>query len=76
MFSSIPGRIILIETYWNVNSVLPTLYPSVKPILIETYWNVNTGTDGKFSFDGQILIETYWNVNLINALAPAIDFEY
>ena len=45
-------------------------------ILIETYWNVNTGTDGKFSFDGQILIETYWNVNLINALAPAIDFEY
>ena len=33
---------ILIETYWNVNSGLSNSCPTPEPILIETYWNVNS----------------------------------
>ena len=32
---------VLIETYWNVNSVPPRMFLTLNTVLIETYWNVN-----------------------------------
>ena len=32
---------VLIETYWNVNSVALISIAGCLPVLIETYWNVN-----------------------------------
>ena len=32
---------VLIETYWNVNTVLTFLSFRCQMVLIETYWNVN-----------------------------------
>ena len=32
---------VLIETYWNVNTVLTFMEVSAQYVLIETYWNVN-----------------------------------
>ena len=55
---------VLIETYWNVNS-LPTesLNSSRVVVLIETYWNVNLVMLARWVTLAQVLIETYWNVN-------------
>ena len=35
---------VLIETYWNVNTLLRKIPRSLKKVLIETYWNVNIYT--------------------------------
>ena len=35
------GTMVLIETYWNVNSNLGGMAVDVNKVLIETYWNVN-----------------------------------
>ena len=32
---------VLIETYWNVNAVVPPHISGKTNVLIETYWNVN-----------------------------------
>ena len=32
---------VLIETYWNVNSMVKAVLKSQLSVLIETYWNVN-----------------------------------
>ena len=39
--SEIRRWIVLIETYWNVNSNTFPPPPLSPPVLIETYWNVN-----------------------------------
>ena len=41
---------VLIETWWNVNNVLPLAEGSVITVLIETWWNVNSFFD-KMGFD-------------------------
>ena len=33
---------VLIETYWNVNSIKERSQSIKKGVLIETYWNVNS----------------------------------
>ena len=54
---------ILIETYWNVNTNLNISIELLKKILIETYWNVNGVIERLEALESGILIETYWNVN-------------
>ena len=34
-------KIVLIETYWNVNAFMALLLYYLNAVLIETYWNVN-----------------------------------
>ena len=34
---------VLIETYWNVNTLKDVLIEELRSVLIETYWNVNEG---------------------------------
>ena len=34
--------LVLIETYWNVNTTRKRWYAIFRRVLIETYWNVNT----------------------------------
>ena len=36
-------KIVLIETYWNVNFDADALLEIEEQVLIETYWNVNLG---------------------------------
>ena len=55
--------IILIETYWNVNSSSQNTNDRLRHILIETYWNLNKSIDQLKGYGLRILIETYWNVN-------------
>ena len=55
--------IVLIETYWNVNTDCPWLVVKLSPVLIETYWNVNLEKCIVNCKMGGVLIETYWNVN-------------
>ena len=33
--------VVLIETYWNVNTVVSLSTLNIALVLIETYWNVN-----------------------------------
>ena len=54
---------VLIETYWNVNSLTAVGSSSRERVLIETYWNVNTLEDVIEQTGTTVLIETYWNVN-------------
>ena len=35
------GGSVLIETYWNVNTLSAAWIQEDKTVLIETYWNVN-----------------------------------
>ena len=56
---------VLIETYWNVNSLTAVGSSSRERVLIETYWNVNTLEDVIEQTGTTVLIETYWNVNAV-----------
>ena len=38
-------KLVLIETYWNVNSLVVFLCPFSTCVLIETYWNVNKNSE-------------------------------
>ena len=38
---------VLIETYWNVNSVYEWVKVQGETVLIETYWNVNAGLEDR-----------------------------
>ena len=57
-------RGVLIETYWNVNTLSLNSSRVVVPVLIETYWNVNMKSKNKDRQVFRVLIETYWNVNV------------
>ena len=66
------GRLIKIETYWNVNRIYYKIGDSVKTIKIETYWNVNSyAIDNDLKYV-DIKIETYWNVNFTSSLTGFI----
>ena len=56
-------RLVLIETYWNVNSIFYWSGRQSRGVLIETYWNVNVIEWMLKGIKGYVLIETYWNVN-------------
>ena len=57
---------VLISTYWNVNSF--EYQPVTQPtsVLISTYWNVNKKTASYEEKVKSVLISTYWNVNALN----------
>ena len=56
-------KIVLIETYWNVNAFMALLLYYLNAVLIETYWNVNMSAGNHVLMSLAVLIETYWNVN-------------
>ena len=35
------SKVVLIETYWNVNHIVAFSFIPYETVLIETYWNVN-----------------------------------
>ena len=57
------GSSVLIETYWNVNSValisIAGCLPGINRNILECKWEF--GRDGRLGV--AVLIETYWNVN-------------
>ena len=57
------SKLVLIETYWNVNSLRSLRRLRAWLVLIETYWNVNKRRCSIFRDNKPVLIETYWNVN-------------
>ena len=59
--------LVLIETYWNVNSLTALEIINLSDVLIETYWNVNVVSLFLFPHFPTVLIETYWNVNVLSA---------
>ena len=65
---------VLIETYWNVNTALYTALTAIETVLIETYWNVNVFYFGRLRRSYKVLIETYWNVNILILFPPFADF--
>ena len=56
---------VLIEAYWNVNSLYNYITTLQTVVLIEAYWNVNSFQNQNQNYSNQVLIEAYWNVNLI-----------
>ena len=56
---------VLIETYWNVNTVAGGVDYAASVVLIETYWNVNVTWVVMGIMLLVVLIETYWNVNYV-----------
>ena len=55
--------IVLISTYWNVNSFIIFRSKQSHLVLISTYWNVNSTEPTSSSSGDNVLISTYWNVN-------------
>ena len=54
---------VLIETLWNVNSVVSITENTLPSVLIETLWNVNEEFLREYVKCDLVLIETLWNVN-------------
>ena len=57
--------LVLIDTWWNVNSYVNDTKESPKNVLIDTWWNVNEEGHKVYYFTPDVLIDTWWNVNLI-----------
>ena len=55
---------VLIDTWWNVNSMGIGNFFGVLPVLIDTWWNVNVYTRSLVLYLGLVLIDTWWNVNV------------
>ncbi len=53
----------LIDTLWNVNVTLESVYLSNVHELIDTLWNVNVFTTSVHDVTVRELIDTLWNVN-------------
>ena len=53
----------LIDTLWNVNVTLESVYLSNVHELIDTLWNVNTYEPPAAGSTDKELIDTLWNVN-------------
>ena len=56
--------IVLISTYWNVNSFPSNCRETRRSVLISTYWNVNADNEIEVEENMIVLISTYWNVNV------------
>ena len=56
-------RMVLIDTWWNVNVAHCPDRHMISIVLIDTWWNVN-GTNTKANEAAKkVLIDTWWNVN-------------
>ena len=56
-------RVVLIDTWWNVNDSVISYNGISETVLIDTWWNVNFAlheTEKKYM---KVLIDTWWNVN-------------
>ena len=62
--------IVLIDTWWNVNSssVFQNFYAG--EVLIDTWWNVNVSKPVRYYTFDVVLIDTWWNVNIIMLVVP------
>ena len=58
------NRVVLIDTWWNVN--VSFIFSSSKSptVLIDTWWNVNVYLYDPFLTSYTVLIDTWWNVNV------------
>ena len=54
---------VLIDTWWNVNTIVVTTVDITSSVLIDTWWNVNKLRDTPVLADRIVLIDTWWNVN-------------
>ena len=63
---------VLIDTQWNVNSVVTDLQDRREAVLIDTQWNVNIFSSKSTKKDESVLIDTQWNVNQIINQAKAM----
>ena len=55
--------LVLIDTWWNVNSQTVLINKYKRKVLIDTWWNVNLTSTGYVRRDFRVLIDTWWNVN-------------
>ena len=55
--------IVLIDTWWNVNSYILQSSSAHCPVLIDTWWNVNSFIRIQCQMWLMVLIDTWWNVN-------------
>ena len=61
--------LVLIDTWWNVNSFELVQSNTDGLVLIDTWWNVNFRSPLFLTDDCLVLIDTWWNVNtLLNYL--------
>ena len=58
------SAMILIESQWNLNSVVVDVSASGAFILIESQWNLNEAWMVCMIIEGCILIESQWNLNI------------
>ena len=63
--------LVLIDTWWNVNTDKSEFYRGRLLVLIDTWWNVNTICTKCNGSHAHVLIDTWWNVN---ACAQAVRF--
>ncbi len=59
--------IVLIDTWWNVNSTANCDRLFAPSVLIDTWWNVNKYDEDDNPTDEYVLIDTWWNVNPLPA---------
>ena len=55
--------VVLIDTWWNVNTFRIVNRDIVSKVLIDTWWNVNKVRAKVFEEGKAVLIDTWWNVN-------------
>ena len=56
--------IVLIDTWWNVNSGSDPALHLLYMVLIDTWWNVNLLYKVLKFQKNTVLIDTWWNVNV------------
>ena len=61
--------IVLIDTWWNVNTFEFLAFTSCICVLIDTWWNVNRARSSSDLALFSVLIDTWWNVNVYTYLA-------
>ena len=59
-------QLVLIDTWWNVNTQLHSFLTLHPQVLIDTWWNVNTLLHEPLFRTDHVLIDTWWNVNLFS----------
>ena len=60
---SLWGSMVLIDTWWNVNSDKLPSWLTLDTVLIDTWWNVNEEKLSDTILVYRVLIDTWWNVN-------------
>ena len=56
--------VVLIDTWWNVNSASVFSVTIKVMVLIDTWWNVNLQEQKNYIKKVIVLIDTWWNVNV------------